>query len=715
MLKIARGITRFASSQRGAKITLAIWLIAVVLLSGLAPGAKEYAGNPGEGSVKHNQPSEIAQEKMQAAFPNDESLPALVVFHRESGITAEDREKITVFSEWLVSDDKPAEIIRALPYHSFPESVQDQMFSEGKETLLFNVIFAEGLDSKQLTAGLEVMKDKIADVGLTDLNVEVTGPAGIAADTSALFKNADFVLMIATILLIFVLLIVIYRSPLLAITPLIIAAIVYGVVDRVIGLLGAGGIFSIDSQAISIMLVLMFAVLTDYSLFVFSRYRERLRENASKYDSMEEAMHHLAEPISYSGGTIFLAMLALFATVFSPYNHFAAVFATAVVFILLAGLTLIPAMFALLGRRAFWPFIPKEGETKRHRTLWSKISEFVTSKPKIIASILLIVFAIGAANFVTMKYSFNLLKSFPEDMSSRVGFELLEANYPPGELAPVDVLLEADGKFTMNETERQAVNDIIAEMSEMPGVESVTDPLDVAADAELPRNFLSESKEFIQLQIVLADNPYEQAAIDTIGKLRDKAEKWEADAAVKGIHFDGQTAEQADVKQMNKRDMLVLFVLVTVLMVVVLGFQTRSVRLAALMMGTILLSYFASMGFGWWIFQHVLGLDAVSYRLPVYTFVFMVELGIDYNIMLISRIREEAKTHPWKEAVGRGIALTGGVISSAGMILAATFAVLMTQPMQELFLFGFTMGILLDTFIIRGFLMPSLLLITHKR
>lgn len=166
MLKIARGITRFASSQRGAKITLVIWLIAVVLLSGLAPGAKEYAGNPGEGSVKHNQPSEIAQEKMQAAFPNDDGLPALVVFHRESGITAEDREKITVFSEWLVSDDKPAEIIRALPYHSFPESVQDQMFSEGKETLLFNVIFAEGLDSKQLTAGLEVMKDKIADVGL---------------------------------------------------------------------------------------------------------------------------------------------------------------------------------------------------------------------------------------------------------------------------------------------------------------------------------------------------------------------------------------------------------------------------------------------------------------------------------------------------------------------------------------------------------------------
>src|SRR5699024_3166505 len=146
------------------------------------------------------------------------------------------------------------------------------------------------------------------------IEYEVTGPAGISADTISLFRNADFVLMIATVLLIFVILIIIYRSPLLAITPLIIAAIVYGLMDRILGMMGAADLFAIDGQAVSIMLVLLFAVLTDYSLFVFSRYRERLYKESSKYRSMEEAMYHLSEPIAFSGGTIFLAMLALFAT-----------------------------------------------------------------------------------------------------------------------------------------------------------------------------------------------------------------------------------------------------------------------------------------------------------------------------------------------------------------------------------------------------------------
>src|SRR5699024_11216095 len=149
-----------------------------------------------------------------------------------------------------------------------------------------------------------------------------------------------------------------------------------------------------------IMLVLLFAVLTDYSLFVFSRYRERLYKESSKYRSMEEAMYHLSEPIAFSGGTIFLAMLALFATVFVPYNHFAPVFSVAVVFILLAGLTLIPSIFALLGRRAFWPFIPKQGEEKRKKkTIWEKVGSLVTKRPGAIAGTLLIVFLIGAFNF----------------------------------------------------------------------------------------------------------------------------------------------------------------------------------------------------------------------------------------------------------------------------------------------------------------------------
>src|SRR5699024_8863424 len=433
---------------------------------------------------------------------------ALLVFHHDSEITEEDREKITTFSKWLASDERPDEITSTLPYHEFPEEVQEQLYSEDGTTLLFNVTLEEGLESSDANQVMDDIRLKVEELALNDLQFEITGPAGISADTVTLFKNADLVLMIATVVLIFIILIVIYRSPLLAITPLIIAAIVYGFVDRVIGIFGAGEVFTIDSQAVSIMLVLLFAVLTDYSLFVFSRYREELKKNESKYASMEEAMYHVSEPIFFSGGTVFLAMLALFVTVFKPYNHFAPVFSIAVVVILIAGLTLIPSVFALMGRKAFWPFIPKVAtQEKKKRRFWTKISKLVQKRPALLSGILVIIFAIGAFNFTTINYSFNLLKSFPDDISSRVGFELLEENYPAGELAPVTMVMEANEAFELDETFLHDVNEVIEAIEQEKGIDSIS-PNKIENLDDLPRNFLADNHQAVKLQIILEDNPY---------------------------------------------------------------------------------------------------------------------------------------------------------------------------------------------------------------
>lgn len=717
MLHFFRKISHFSSSKRGAKIVLSIWLLAVIILSVTLPSAKDYEGSSGEGSTTENTPSEIAEETLKEQFPSKEGLPALLVFHDEKGISSETKEKITELSEWLMSEEKPEEIISSLPYHQFSDDIQKQMYSEDESTLLFNVTLEEGLESGEANDVLNTLREKVSSLGLTDIEFEITGPAGIAADTTALFKNADFVLMIATVVLIFIILIVIYRSPLLAITPLLIAGIVYGVVDRIIGFAGAKELFSIDSQAVSIMLVLLFAVLTDYSLFIFSRYREALSKHESKYTSMQEAIYHVSEPIFFSGGTVFLAMMTLFATVFKPYNHFAPVFSIAVIVILIAGLTLIPSIFALMGRRAFWPFIPKVQENKAKKSrLWTKVSEIVKKRPTMLASILLIIFLIGSANFTTINFSFNLLKSFPDDMSSRNGFELLEENYPVGELAPTTIIFETKDEIVVNDTFKKEMKNIIERINELDGIEAVSPEREALGD-KLPNDFIAESNKAVKLQVILKDHPYEREALTTIKDIRNVEEDIMAHTDFDKMHIAGQTAAQLDVKEMNDRDTIVLFAAVTILLIIVLVFQTKSIILPFLMMGTILLSYFASMGFSWWIFQYIFNLDAISYRLPVYTFIFMVALGIDYNIMLVSRIREEAEKDPWKEAVARGVQLTGGVISSAGIILAATFSVLMTQPLQELFLFGFTMGIgiLLDTFIIRGVFMPSLLILLFQK
>ncbi|WP_243292212.1 MMPL family transporter [Bacillus sp. FJAT-47783] len=725
MLKPIQNIVRFSSSSKGAKIFLFIWIVAVVLLSVLAPSSKEYSGTSQERSVNHNTPSEMADQLLKEQFPTDEGLTALLVFHRENGILDSDKEKITEFSEWLASGKKPENIASALPYHMFPPSVQNKMFSDDGSTLIFNVSLADDLEPDEAHETLEKLRDKVEAIGLNDLQFDITGPAGISADSISIFKNADVVLMLSTVVLIFVILIIIYRSPILAITPLIIAGIVYGIVDRILGLAGQNEWFAVDSSAVSIMLVLLFAVLTDYSLFVFSRYREELQKNESKYRSMAEAMHYVSEPILFSGGTVLLAMLTLFFTVFEPYNHFAPVFSVAVVVILVAGLTLIPSIFALMGRKAFWPFVPKVEKDKKDKDhFWKKASKLVTNKPGLLAGALSIIFLIGAFHFGSINFSFNLLKSFPEDISSRNGFELLEEHYPAGELAPVTILLHANKDMDMDQEFLQKVNKLKNDLEGQNGVSSVSPELTdemIAGNADLPRNFLAESKQTVQLRLVLDSNPYDQKALDTIQQLRDAERTLLSDSGFSvneyELHYAGQTAQQLDVKDMNKRDMMILFSLVTVLLTVMLGVQTKSILLPILMMSTILLSYFATLGFSWWIFEHLMGYDAISYRLPVYTFVFMVALGVDYNIMLVSRIKENAAHLPWKEAVGQGVSLTGGVISSAGLILAATFAVLMTQPLQELFLFGFTMalGILLDTFIIRGLFLPSILILTHRK
>ncbi|HLS59725.1 MAG TPA: MMPL family transporter [Virgibacillus sp.] len=724
MLKPIRKLVRYTSSSKGAKVTLIAWIAIVLLLSIFAPSAKEYEGNSTEGSINQDTPSEIADQVITDEFPTDDGLTALLVFHRDGKITEDDRHAIEDFSKWLASDEQPEYVASALPFHEFPTDVQNQMFSEDESTLLFNVALEDGIESDQSHDTLQQLRDQMNDIGLDGMGLEITGPAGISADTISLFKDADVVLILSTVGLIFILLIIIYRSPLLAITPLIIAGIVYGVVDRVLGLAGKYDVFVVEGQAVSIMLVLMFAVLTDYSLFIFSRYREELGKTESKYKSMGEAIYHVSEPIFFSGGTVLLAMLALFVTIFEPYHHFAPVFSIAVVFILIAGLTLIPAIFALMGRKAFWPFIPQVNEKKKSKQgFWAKASKLVLKHPAIITGSIMVVLLVGVFNVSSINFSFNLLKSFPDDMSSRVGFEQLEENYPAGQLAPITVVLESEQEIDVQSDFLAEVNEFKGLLEDQKGITSVSPELtdEMIENADIPDEFLSSSGKSIKLQLVLDGNPYEPAALETVETLRDSAENLIDSSGLSAndyeLHVAGQTAEQLDVKQMNNRDMILLFSLVTVLLTIVLGFQTKSVLLPVLMMGTIILSYVATLGFGWWIFEHLFGYDAISYRLPVYTFVFMVALGIDYNIMLVSRIKENAVHLPWKEAVGKGISLTGGVISSAGLILAATFSVLMTQPLQELFLFGFimAMGILFDTFIIRGFFLPSILILTHRK
>jgi RND superfamily putative drug exporter len=714
-------LARFVSSSKGAKIVLISWLTAIFLLSAMAPSSKEVAKSGGEGSIHEDTLSAAAQQILKGDYPSQDGLTALLVFHGQNAITDAERGNIQKISEWLNSDQKPPLVTRAIPFHQLPRPQQDSLFSEDQTTLLLTVSLQKDLESGQVYDTLEQIRHTADQIGMGAVKLEITGPAGISSDTIMLFKKADFVLMLATVVLILVILIIIYRSPLLALLPLVIAGMVYQVVDRILGLAGKMGWFFVEKQSLSIMMILLFAVLTDYCLFIVARYRSELRKTDSKYDAMSTAFSKVAEPILFSGGTVFIAMITLFAAIFKPYHHFAPVFSVAMIIILLGGLTLIPALFALVGRKAFWPLIPKREMTLsevKQKGFWAKVSAFITKKPAFTAVLLLIVLIIPSLSTLSMKYSFNLMKSFPSDISSRQGFELLQQRFPQGQLAPVTILLKSEKEIVLDAAFIDKARLLVNAMKVRNGISGITPEINqdlLTSNSQTVQAMLSQQKHTIKLQMTLKQNPYDQEALDLINQMRVDSDQLLRDSgfdpAQFSLHYAGQTADQLDVRSMNKRDTLVLFSLITVFITLMLIWQARSIRLALTMIATMLLSYAATMGLVWGVFHYGFGYDAFSYRLPVYTFVFLIALGVDYNIVLVSRIKEEAQNYAWREAVGRGVALTGGVISSAGIVLAATFSVLMTQPLQELMLFGFAMaaGILIDTFLVRGMLLPALM------
>lgn len=710
-------LTNAVSTRKGAWITLAVWLILVGVLSGVAKPAKQYAVNVNGSGLPDSAQSVIANEKLDKYFSAEKGTPALIVFTDKDGIKDKEMEIIGKVSE-KIKDNKDLEYLKSImPFSALPLPVKQSLLSEDGTTLLLPVLLEDDMEMKAIQNTIKGMKETINPLVSDGLTVKITGPAGIAADTLELFSKADVVLLLSTVGLILILLIVIYRSPLLAILPLLAAGLVHQVVDCTLGLLGKSGLV-IESQSLSIMSILLFAALTDYALFVFARYKEELRKHESKHTAMKNAMAGVGEPIAFSACTVLAAMLVLFVSLYKPYQNFAPIFSITMFILMLAGLTLLPALFTLFGRKAFWPAIPKtEKKEDYSKGLWWKLSSFVTKHYKILGLLVVVLLAVGSYQMKNIEYSFNLIKSFPSDMESRQGYEILEEKYNPGDLAPTSVLISSDDKaLTIDQVKK--VREVLLKQ---PGVQEVTPDVAtmdaVAAGAPMGHGstFLVDGGKLAKLELTFKDNPYTLTSIEQLENMRNDATQLLKDSGLNDSHYElyfaGETAKQADVKEVNQRDTWLVVLLVTILITLLLIWQTRSLIAPLYMIGTILLSYCAAMGIGNFFFQQVFDIDAMSYRIPLYTFVFLVALGVDYSIMLISRIQEEMKTYPLKEAVQRGLAQTGGVISSAGLILAATFSVLTTQPIMELFLFGFivAVGILLDTFLVRTILVPAII------
>lgn len=693
MKNLLKKITDGVSTKKGMWITLASWLLVMIILTVTVPSVRDYQVTSID-SLPEDMHSVVANEKIATYFGDSELLPAILVLQSESQVELEDL--VTITDAIIAEDIKGLKEI--IPMGKLPEPATTTFFSEDRTTAIIPANLDASLDTPDVKEVLDQITSIISEQ--TDLTVSVTGPAGIAVDTTDLFSRADIVLIMSTVGIILVLLILIYRSPLIALIPLLAAVFVYQVVTQLLGLFGKAGLL-MSSQSVSIMSVLLFAAVIDYSLFVFSRYREELKQHENKHTAMKLAMRGTGLPVFYSGGTVFLAMIILIFADLGDYRNFAPIFGTALAVIMIASVTLVPALFTIFGRKSFWPIIPKVGDTTvKPNSIWSKIGKFVTKKPIVAISVVGVFIVLSSVYNVNLKYEFDLIKSFPEDMPSRVGYEVLEEKFAPGDLAPTTVLVESDKEIS--EDSQQALLD---ELSNEDHVNTIR--IDNQTD----------DQKVVSYSLTFDESPY---AIESINALDDIKEKsgdiLEASNIDGELYFAGETSASLDDKNTNDRDLVLIVILETLLIFIMLIFLTKSFKMPLYMMGTILVSFFAALGLGMFLTNLFFGIDTISTRVPVYAFIFLVALGIDYNIILVSRFMEEREKHSIKEATRIAVASTGGVISSAGIILAATFAVLMTQPIQLLFVFGFivAVGILIDTFLIRGVLLPGLIVMFEK-
>lgn len=695
-------------------VTLAVWVAIALILTFTLPGVHSKVQNNAS-NLPNEAQSVQAEQMLKQYFPSSTGVPALLVWHRAEGLTEEDFAIITDLSEKLTNE--PLEAQEAvMPLHMMSISMQF-LTSEDGSTFIYPITFAAETETEVLKENLLKVKEFVNEQTGNDLFVgdisdglsaRFTGPVAIAVDATDLFLDADIILLVATVLLVLILLLLIYRSPILAFIPIIGVAFAYLVTSPILGWLAGQGWISIDSQGVSIMTVLLFGAGTDYCLFLITKYRDELRTTSNSQQALIKAFKGGYGAIAMSGFTVVIALLALLLAQYGSSHRFAIPFSLSIFIMGIASLTLVPALLAIFGRTSFFPFVPRTDEMeaeiakkknrpirkqKQQHKLWGAIGSFVTKKPWTVISIASVILVVLALFTTQAKYKYDLLSSFPEDLESRQGFTIIGETYTPGELAPITVIVK----------DATDAAQLTAAIAEHELVHHVTEPVVSETDAA-----------YQSFEIVLAIDPYSNEAMSYIPVAEEQIK---AELGTEASYWiAGQTASQYDTKAYTERDNSVVMPVVILLIVILLLAYLRSVVATIYLVGTVLVSFLAALGLGWIILHYGLGVEAIQGAIPLYAFVFLIALGEDYNIFMISSIWKKAKKKPLKEAVREGVAETGEVISSAGLILAGTFFVLTQMPITILLQFGVitAIGVLIDTFIVRPFLVPAITVVCGK-
>ena len=724
-----RAVSNFAAGRRSKWFVLGVWVVIGVALSSFQPKLQEATTNENEAFLPETAEATDVNDIVGDRFAEGREVDALVTYYREGGLTDSDRERIFQDAVTLASNRRLpltdltpgepcsnpelkgvlaivspfagpvcgagnlAESVTAPPSQiDFvgedgppPTDTPPTVSADGSTAVL--LIRTNTEKSDDIQANVDYIRDTVPDYDAPDgeLRAYTTGVAGIVADSIEVFDSIDTALLLVTVALVLFMLLAIYRSPIVALVPLFVVAMAYMIAAAAVyGLVEAGAV-QVNGQTTSLLIVLMFGAGTDYCLLIVSRYREELRRFEDKHEAMAHATERTAPAILSAGATVVAAMLVLSLADFKATQTMGPVLALGVAIMLLAGLTLLPALLACIGRNSFWPAIPRYGtEQRRPLDIWRRIGHFVHERPVFAMSSCVVVLAAGSLGLLQDRGVINFGEGFRDEIESVEGQLVLERELSAGQIAPTVVLASA----SVAEPVADAVR----------GVGGV--------DAAVVSG-VSDDGELTRIDVTLSHDPFSDEANDLIPVLRDTVRDT---AGGETALVGGFTAENFDTTETLRSDAKIIVPLVLVLIFLILCALLRAVVAPLYLVATVVLSYAFALGASNLIFNELLNQPDGDPGLPTFAFIFLVALGVDYNIFLISRIREEAGYQETKEAVITGLERTGGVITSAGLILAGTFGALMTLPLETLFQIGFTVafGLLVDTFIVRTVLVPSI-------
>ncbi|MEY4877907.1 MAG: hypothetical protein RIR72_322 [Actinomycetota bacterium] len=700
--------------KSGVKGRKALWIAIVSILVWLSIGG--FAGgafskistvqeNDNSAFLPDSAESTIAGEVLVKFSSQDDQLfPALLLLLGDlnPATNAQAFEKVNQYSATLLSKTLPETGKPLSTYFAQGVPLTPIPSADGKAILInaqldFAVADAnvdgEPVFPKIIEFIREDMEKEFTSAGIT---THVTGPAGLFADLFEAFGSIDTRLLQTTLIVVAIILIVVYRSPVLWILPLFTAASALGIATMIVYYLAREEIIDLNGQTQGILDVLVLGAATDYALLLIARYREELHQHQSKFDAMRIALRGVVEPIIASGSTVIAGLMVLLLSDLSSNRGLGPVGSIGIASSMLAVLTLLPALLIIFGRWIFWPKIPRFDEVDEKLSgLWSKVGNLVDRRPRAVwisTALALLIFA----GFSTTLKSDGLSQSeaFTTRTDSVIGLERLGEHFPSGEGTPVEIVVD-----------QADIASAAAAIGRVSTVASVVPLTNVDPLTQRPTSELKVVDGKVVLYATLKVAPDSAEGKESIPLIRQAAK-----AVNSNILVGGQSAIGYDVDQSSRRDNRVIIPIVLLLIAVILGFLLRSIFAAALLLGTVVLSFAATLGVCALVFDNVFGFAGTDAAFPLFAFIFLVALGIDYNIFLMTRVREESLKIGTRAGIIKGLTVTGGVITSAGIVLAATFGVLGILPLVFLAELGFAVafGVLLDTIIVRSLLVPAL-------